>query len=139
MRTASRKFRLALFGSMFAALACAVPAPAARSQTAAQTHPDFSGTFLLRRGTNIRIERVNPEYELTPAGQQAFERNKAGVAAGNPEIDPALKCQPLGIPRLLYPGPIVMLILQSQQAVGVIAEWLAPARMIFFDSQHRKD
>ena len=128
MRIAIPNIALAFAGALLLASAAA---------NAADTHPDFTGTYLLRKDTSILLMKPNPEFQLTPEAAQAYERNKAGVAAGDPEIDTALKCQPLGIPRLLYPGPIVFEVVQTPKAISVIGEWLGPTRLIQMAANHR--
>jgi hypothetical protein len=136
MPNRNRKSRFAQPGA--ALLAGALMLGGAQGAHAADAaHPDFSGSYLLRRGTAITLEKPDPEFQLTPEAQKQYAKNKAGVAAGDPEIDTALKCQPLGVPRLLYPGPIHFEVVQSPRAVAVIGEWLGPPRLIYLGAKHR--
>ena len=112
-----------------AVIAFALAAHAAQ----AQTHPDMTGVYFERMGPGAG---VSTGYELTPEGQKAFERNKAAIAAGDSEIDTALKCLPTGFPRMLF-GPLPFYFLQTPKAVGVIAETDPLPRLIYIDSPHR--
>ena len=106
---------------------------AALAQTA--NHPDLSGNYFMRVG---RGQPASTAYELTPEGQQLYDRNRTAIAAGNPEIDTALKCLPTGFPRMLF-GPLPFYLLQTPKAVGIIAETDPLPRLIYIDSEHRKD
>jgi len=103
--------------------------------SAAEQHPNFSGTYLQRSAGAATASG----YQLTPEGQAAFDRNKAGIAASDPNIDTALRCEPQGIPRMLSPGPLPFVVLQTPAMVGVVSEAFAQPRLIFLGNEHRKD
>jgi hypothetical protein len=106
----------------------------ASAQPAAEQHPDFSGTYLQRNAGAARATG----FELTPEGQAAFDRNKAGIAASDPNIDTALRCEPQGIPRMLSPGPLPFVVLETPKMIGVVSEAFQQPRLIFFAGEHRK-
>lgn len=117
-----------------AALGCALAIGGARSQPASEQHPNFSGTYLQRTAGAQNIAA----FQLTLEGQAAFERNKAGIAASDPDIDTALRCEPQGVPRMLSPGPLPFVVLQTPNIVGVVSEAFAQPRLIFLANEHRK-
>ena len=117
-----------------AVLAGALGAGSSAAQSVKDQHPDFSGTYLQR---TPGAQTFNG-FELTPAGQAAFERNKAGIAASDPEIDTALRCEPQGVPRMLSPGPLPFTVMHTPNLIGVVSEAFAQPRLIFFASEHRK-
>jgi hypothetical protein len=94
----------------------------------------LSGTYL-QRGPGAQTFNA---FELTPEGQAAFDRNKAGIAASDPEIDTALRCEPQGVPRMLSPGPLPFVVMQAPTLMGVVSEAFAQPRLIFFATEHRK-
>lgn len=106
---------------------------AASAQTAG--HPDFSGSYMMRAGPG---QPATSGYQLTPEGQRLYDRNRAAVAAGDAEIDTALKCWPTGFPRMLF-GPLPFYFLQTPKAIGIIAETDPLPRLIYLDSDHRKE
>ncbi len=118
----------------FIALAAALIAGPSAVRSAADQHPDFSGTWLQR---SPGAQSFNG-FELTPAGQAAFDRNKAGIAASDPEIDTALRCEPQGVPRMLSPGPLPFAVMQGTTLIGVVSEAFAQPRLIYFGADHRK-
>ena len=97
-------------------------------------HPDFSGTWLQK---SPGAQTYNG-FELTPEGAAAFERNRKGIAASDPEIDTALRCEPQGVPRMLSPGPLPFAVMQAPTLIGVVSEAFAQPRLIFFGAEHRK-
>lgn len=121
---------------MLAGAACvALLAGAAGAQTATESHPDFSGLWQCRVSCGNGVLIPRDQVQMTPEGQRLYAIKKAGVDSGDPAYDTGLQCHPLGIPRLAMFGTFE--ILQSREAVGVIGEWLGPARLIYFDTKHR--
>jgi hypothetical protein len=118
----------------YAILAAVLAAGPSAAQNANDPHPNLSGTYLQR---SPGAQTFNG-FELTPAGQAAFERNKAGIAASDPEIDTALRCEPQGVPRMLSPGPLPFTVMQTTNLIGVVSEAFAQPRLIFFSAEHRK-
>ena len=119
--------------SIGAALGCALAISAAGAQPAFDQHPNLSGTYLQRAAGAQSIA----SFQLTPEGQAAFDRNKAGIAASDPDIDTALRCEPQGVPRMLSPGPLPFVVLQTPNIVGVVSEAFAQPRLIFLVNGHR--
>jgi hypothetical protein len=117
--------------ALLAMMVAAVPVTA---QKANVQHPNLSGTWLQR---TPGAQTFNG-FELTPEGQAAFERNKAGIAASDPEIDTSLRCEPQGVPRMLSPGPLPFVVMQAPTLIGVVSEAFAQPRLIYFGDAHRK-
>ena len=117
-----------IFGALLACIGGVAAQPAAGG------HPDLSGTYLQRTTGAQNVAG----FQLTPEGQAAFDRNKAGIAASDPDIDTALRCEPQGIPRMLSPGPLPFVILQTPNIVGVVSEAFSQPRLIFLANEHRK-
>ncbi len=107
------------------------------AQPAAENHPDFSGLWQCKVSCGNGVLIPLNQVQLTPEGQKLYAEKKKGVDSGDPAFDTGLQCHPLGIPRLAMFGTFE--ILQSKEAIGVIGEWLGPARLIYFTNQHRKD
>lgn len=116
-----------------AAFAVAVFAGPSAAQNANEQHPSFSGTWLQK---TPGAQTFNG-FELTPAGEAAFERNKKGIAASDPDIDTALRCEPQGVPRMLSPGPLPFVVMQTPTVMGVVSEAFAQPRLIWFGTEHR--
>lgn len=104
------------------------------AQNSADQHPNLSGTWLQK---TPGAQAFNG-FELTPAGEVAFERNKKGIAASDPDIDTALRCEPQGVPRMLSPGPLPFVVMQTPTVIGVVSEAFAQPRLIWFGAEHRK-
>ena len=119
----------ALTGSLFVG--------GAGAQTAAQNHPDFSGLWQCRTGCGNNVLIPRNQVQMTPEGEKLYAEKKAGVDSGDPAFDTALQCHPLGIPRLAMFGTFEIMV--SKEAIGVVGEWLGPARLIYFADKHRKD
>jgi hypothetical protein len=117
-----------------AALAAGLITLPSAAQSPAEQHPNFSGTYL-QRGPGAQTFNG---FELTQEGQAAFDRNKAGIAASDPEIDTALRCEPQGVPRMLSPGPLPFVVMHAPTVMGVVSEAFAQPRLIFFATEHRK-
>lgn len=115
-------------------LALALIAGPSMAENADGQHPSFSGTWLQK---TPGAQTYNG-FELTPAGETAFERNKKGIAASDPDIDTALRCEPQGVPRMLSPGPLPFVVMQTPAVIGVISEAFAQPRLIWFGTEHRK-
>jgi hypothetical protein len=117
-----------------AALAAALIALPSAAQNGGEQHPNLSGTYLQR---SPGAQTFNG-FELTPEGQAAFDRNKKGIVASDPEIDTALRCEPQGVPRMLSPGPLPFAVMQAPTVMGVVSEAFAQPRLIYFGNEHRK-
>ena len=100
-------------------------------------HPDFSGLWQCRTNCGNGVLLPRDKMDMTPEGQRLYAIKKAGVDSGDPTIDTGLMCHPLGIPRLAMFGTFD--ILQKDDHIAIVGEWLGPAREIYFQSQHRKD
>ena len=123
---------------ILAGAACvALLAGSAGAQTPSDSHPDFSGLWQCRVSCGNGVLIPRDQVQMTPEGQRLYAQKKAGVDSGDPAFDTGLQCHPLGIPRLAMFGTFQ--ILQTKEAVGVIGEWLGPPRLIYFDTQHRKN
>ena len=99
----------------------------------AQEYPDLSGIWQGARNAGA----IRRGYELTPEGERLYERNKAAIAAQDPEIDTALQCLPTGMVRTMVGLPLVLV--QSPVAVAIISEADPLARIIYLDRPHRED
>src|SRR2546423_1165223 len=130
-RSLAVRFRkMILSGAAYAALSGALLAGSASAQTAADSHPDFSGLWVCRVscGNNVLIPR--DQVQMTPEGQRLYAVKKAGVDSGDPAYDTGLQCHPLGIPRLAMFGTFQ--ILQTKEAVGGIGGWLGSPPPVLF-------
>jgi hypothetical protein len=128
--------RMLLGGAACAALIGALVLGGAAAQTAAQNKPDFSGLWQCRVSCGNGVLIPRDQVQMTPEGQRLYAEKKAGVDSGDPKYDTGLQCHPLGIPRLAMFGTFE--ILQTKEALGVVGEWLGPARLIYFADKHRK-
>ena len=125
---------IALGGALGVAL---LLADGAFAQQAADGKPDFSGLWQCRTGCGNGVLIPVDKLQITPEAQKLYAEQKAGVDRGDPNVDTALQCHPLGVPRLAMFGTFQ--ILQTKEALAVVGEWLGPARLIYFTNQHRKD
>jgi hypothetical protein len=122
--------RLVLLGGMIAGLAMAQSAPA-------PVH-DLSGVW---RWTGRSVLTVSPDTPpFTPLGKQLFDANKPsyGTRAIPPALgnDPQGKCDPLGIPRLLfYGGTNTQEFTVSKDRVVEFFEWMHVYRTIWTDGR----
>ena len=130
------RFRNMILGGCVA-LTCAFLANSAVAQPMLNGHPDFSGLWACR--TNCGNGTLLPYAELgiTPEGQKLYAEQKAGVDRGDPNVDTGLMCHPLGLPRLAMFGTFD--ILQKDDHIAMLGEWLGPGREIYFQNEHRKD
>ena len=117
-----------------AALAVVLIAGPSVADNSGEQHPNFSGTWLQK---TPGAQTFNG-FELTAAGEAAFDRNKKGIAASDPDIDTALRCEPQGVPRMLSPGPLPFVVMQTPTVIGVVSEAFAQPRLIWFGTGHRK-
>jgi hypothetical protein len=120
--------RLLLLTAAFAGLALAQSAP---------VH-DLTGVW---RWTGRSILTVSPDTPpFTPLGKKLFDANKPSY--GDRAIPPALgndpqgKCDPLGIPRILfYGGTTTQEFIQTKDRVVEFFEWMHVYRTIWTDGR----
>jgi hypothetical protein len=132
-----RPLNLAFGGVVCAAWVWVVLANSADAQPRMGGHPDFSGLWQCRTNCGNGVLLPRDKMDMTPEGQRLYAIKKAGVDKGDPMIDTGLMCHPLGIPRLAMFGTFD--ILQKDDHIAIVGEWLGPAREIYFQAQHRKD
>ena len=132
-----RFWNIAFGSSACAALSVALLAGSGNAQPTSGGHPDFSGLWQCRTNCGNGVVLPHDKLDITPVGQKLYAEKKAGVDRGDPAIDTGLMCHPLGIPRLAMFGTFD--ILQKDDHVAVLGEWLGPGREIYFANQHRKD
>ena len=132
-----RFWNIGFGSSACAALFLALLAGSANAQPMVGGHPDFSGLWQCRTNCGNGVVLPHDKLDITPEGQKLYAEKKAGVDRGDPAIDTGLMCHPLGIPRLAMFGTFD--ILQRDDHVAILGEWLGPGREIYFANQHRKD
>jgi hypothetical protein len=131
-------FRNLAFGSTaLIAMMWTALSSGAGAQPALNGHADFSGLWQCRTNCGNGTLLPYDKLDITPEGQRLYAIKKAGVNRGDPAIDTGLMCHPLGIPRLAMFGTFD--ILQKDDHIAVLGEWLGPGREIYFQNQHRKD
>jgi len=108
----------------------------AAAQPMMNGHPDFSGLWQCRTNCGNSVRLPYAQLDITPEGKELYAVKKAGVDRGDPAIDTALQCHPLGLPRLAMFGTFD--IFQKDDHLGILGEWLGPGREIYFQDQHRK-
>ena len=123
--------------SAFAALTWGFLAGSADAQPTPSGRPDFSGLWQCRTSCGNNTLLPYDQLGLTPEGQKLYAEKKAGVDRGDPKVDTPLQCHPVGMPRLAMFGTFE--IFQKDDRIGIIGEWLGPARVIYFQNTHRKD
>ena len=97
-------------------------------------HPDLHGVWVKGKEPAEGLESPPP---LTPEGQKMFERDKAGIAASDPEIDVGLRCIPTGFPRTALNG-LPVYITEDPMLVAVLGEASQNIpQMIWMDTTHR--
>jgi hypothetical protein len=133
----TRYSNAALAGALCAILSSALWTSDSMAQPAAPGPADFGGLWQCRTGCGNGVLIPADKLQMTSEGRRLYAEQKAGVDRGDPKIDTALQCHPVGIPRLAMFGTFE--ILQSKNALAVVGEWLGPARLIYFTNQHRKD
>ncbi len=129
--------RTMLGGAAWAALTGGFLASGAAAQPMLNGHPDFSGLWQCRTNCGNGVLLPYEQLGITPEGQRLYAVKKAGVERGDPAIDTGLMCHPLGIPRLAMFGTFD--ILQKDDHIAILGEWLGPGREIYFQNRHRKD
>ena len=126
---------------MLAGVACAAFIGGLTGSVSAQPmmngHPDFSGLWQCRTNCGNGVTLPRDQMQMTAEGQRLYAIKKAGVDRGDPAIDTGLMCHPLGIPRLAMFGTFD--ILQKDDHIAILGEWLGPGREIYFQNEHRKD
>jgi hypothetical protein len=120
-----------------AAFGWTIALSAASAQPMLNGHPDFSGLWQCRTNCGNGVLLPRETMDMTAEGQRLYAIKKAGVDRGDPTIDTGLMCHPLGIPRLAMFGTFD--ILQKDDHLAIVGEWLGPAREIYFQNEHRKD
>jgi len=128
---------IALGSAVYGALICTLLASGASAQPMLNGHPDFSGLWQCRVNCGNGTLLPHDKLDMTPEGVRLYAIKKAGVDKGDPAYDTGLMCHPLGLPRLAMFGTFD--IFQKDDHIGVIGEWLGPAREIYFQNTHRKD
>ncbi len=110
----------------------------AAAQTAPAPEHDLTGVW---RWTGRSVLTVGPETPaFTPLGKQMFDSYKPsyGTRAIPPALgnDPQGKCDPLGIPRLLfYGGTNTQEFVQTKDRVVEFFEWMHVYRTIWTDGR----
>jgi hypothetical protein len=127
---------IVLKGVACAALSWMGLADVATAQPMMNGHPDFSGLWQCRTNCGNGVRLPYDKLDITPEGKALYAVKKAGVDRGDPEVDTALMCHPLGLPRLAMFGTFD--ILQKDDHIAILGEWLGPGREIYFQNQHRK-
>jgi hypothetical protein len=88
---------------------------------AASAEPDFQGVWQIRGATGALLP-AGKLPALTPAGLQAYQRNRAAKAAGDRSFDTIYRCASPGTPRImLLPYPFE--IIQQQDYILLSFEW----------------
>jgi hypothetical protein len=131
------RLRNIVLGGAGAALSWVLLVSGASAQPTLNGHPDFSGLWQCRTNCGNGVVLPRDQMQMTAEGQRLYAIKKAGVDRGDPAIDTGLMCHPLGIPRLAMFGTFD--ILQKDDHIGILGEWLGPGREIYFQNQHRKD
>jgi hypothetical protein len=88
---------------------------------AAAAEPDFQGVWQIRGGTATLLP-AGKLPSLMPAGLQAYQRNRAAMAAGDRHFDTVYRCASPGTPRImLFPYPFE--IIQQKDYILLSFEW----------------
>ena len=114
-----------------------VTASALASIAAGQASHDLSGIWRWSKGV---LTMSNATPQMTPWGQARFDANKPsyGPRAIPPALgnDPQGKCDPLGIPRLLFFGPTARVeVVQTGDRMLQFFEWEHIWRTIWTDGR----
>jgi hypothetical protein len=128
--------KIMLCGVACATLSCSLLVSGAGAQPMLNGHPDFSGLWQCRTNCGNGTLLPYDQLGITPEGRRLYAIKKAGVDRGDPAVDTGLMCHPLGVPRLAMFGTFD--ILQKDDHVAILGEWLGPGREIYFQNQHRK-
>jgi len=112
-------------------------APAATA--AASTHPDFSGVWFVDGYSRNLIPRDDPPFQ--PWAKKLFDQHVLAGKTADPNSgpDPAERCIPPGIPRIML-QPFPWEIVHARDRVIMFFEYQALARQIYTDGRgHPKD
>ena len=130
------RFQKTMLGACVA-LTWALMAGSAGAQPMLNGHPDFSGLWQCRTNCGNGTLLPYDQLGITPEGQRLYAQQKAGVDRGDPNVDTVLKCHPVGMPRLAMFGTFD--VLQKDDHIAILGEWLGPGREIYFQNEHRED
>lgn len=105
-------------------------APAAEAKPA---HPDFTGLWLLT--TDKRVVPKETESLLTPQGRARMQAREAQLAAGFPQSEGHVRCEPAGMPQMMT-APFAIQIMQNADRIVLNAEVSNLPRTIYFRKAH---
>ncbi len=118
-----------MYHAMIAILA-AVALPAA----AKPAHPDFTGLWLLQTGEKRAVPK-EVEGLLTPEGKARMDARNAQIAAGFPQSEGHVRCEPAGMPQMMT-APFAIQIMQDKDRIVLNAEVANLPRTILFRASH---
>ena len=117
-------------------LAIAALAALALPAAAKPAHPDFTGLWLLQTGEKRAVPK-EVESLLTPVGKARMDARNAQIAAGSPQSEGHVRCEPAGMPQMMT-APFAIQIMQNADRIVLNAEVANLPRTIFFRAAHPK-
>ena len=107
---------------------------AALPALARPVHPDFTGLWLLQTGEK-RAAPKEVEGLLTPQGKARMDARNAQLAAGFPQSEGHVRCEPAGMPQMMT-APFAVQIMQNADRIVLNAEVSNLPRTIVFKRAH---
>ena len=121
---------------VIAVLAALALAALALPVAAKPAHPDFTGLWLLQTGEKRAVPK-EVEGLLTPAGKARMDARNAQIAAGFPQSEGHVRCEPADMPQMMT-APFAIQIMQNADRIVLNAEVANLPRTIFFRAAHPK-
>ena len=122
---------------LFALVVCLLSAQglsssSAQPQVPLRAHPDFTGVWA---GPNGGGGGARTRPELLPQAAELYARNKAGIMASDPAVDPTLRCLPPGFPRGMI-AALPAYFVQSKDVLAIVGEGGGRPRLIYIGGKH---